>query len=196
MDIRNILFTYRSYTPIPFLVVMVLWAHPTLSGFLGGFVLALCGEALRFWGVSVAGSETRTTGTVGGSRLIVAGPFAYVRNPLYLGNIILYCGIGIMANAFLPWLLVIAGLYFVFQYRLIVSSEEEYLARTFGEEFAEYKNNVPRFIPRFVPWISGHRLDQAADFRRGMLSERRTLQAFGAITLVLVLIGIIRWGGL
>jgi protein-S-isoprenylcysteine O-methyltransferase Ste14 len=163
---------------------MILWAHPTLSGLLGGFVLALCGEALRFWGVSIAGSETRTTGTVGGSRLIVAGPFAYVRNPLYLGNIILYCGIGIMANAFLPWLLVVAGLYFVFQYRLIVSSEEE------------YKNNVPRFIPRCVPWISGHQPDQTADFRRGLLSERRTLQAFGAITLVLVLIGILRWSGL
>jgi protein-S-isoprenylcysteine O-methyltransferase Ste14 len=195
MDIRNILFTYRSYTPIPFLIVMVLWAHPTLPGFLGGFILALCGEALRFWGVSIAGSETRTTGTVGGSRLIVTGPFAYVRNPLYLGNIILYCGIGVMANALMPWLLIIAGLYFLFQYRMIVSREEEYLARTFGEEFVEYTQNVPRFVPRFVPWITVHREDQSADFRRGLQSERRTLQAFGTITIVLALIGILRWGG-
>ncbi|MGD0339047.1 MAG: isoprenylcysteine carboxylmethyltransferase family protein [Bacteroidota bacterium] len=194
MDLRKVLFTYRSYTPIPFLVVMVLWAHPTLGSLLGGFSLALFGETLRFWGVSIAGSETRTTGTVGASRLIVGGPFAYVRNPLYLGNIILYCGIGIMANTLLPWLLIIAFVYFVFQYLMIVSSEEEYLAQNFGEEYTEYMRNVPRFIPRFVPWVSEQQKGQSADIQRGLQSERRTLQAVALITLLLILIGLLRGG--
>ena len=194
MDLRNVFFTYRSFTPIPFLVVMILWAHPTSGGLLGGFFLALCGEAIRFWGVSIAGSETRTTGTVGGSRLIMAGPFAYVRNPLYFGNIVMYCGIGIMANALLPWLLIIAFVYFAFQYRMIVSKEEEYLTQTFGEEYTEYKRNVPRFIPRLVPWVSEHQQGQSADFHRGLQSERRTLQAFTIITLLLILIGLVRGG--
>ena len=196
MDVRSLLFTYRSYTPIPFMIVMIYWAHPTTASLFGGFLLALCGEAMRFWGVSIAGSETRTTGAVGGSRLIVAGPFAYVRNPLYLGNIMLYCGVGIMANALVPWLLIIAGTYFIFQYRMIVSSEEDYLIKTFGDEYAEYMKNVPRFVPRLVPWISEHQKEQTADFRRGARSERRTLQAFVVITLVLVLLGIIRRGGM
>jgi protein-S-isoprenylcysteine O-methyltransferase Ste14 len=192
MDIRNILFSYRSYTPIPFLIVMILGAHPTVGSLLGGFAAALCGEAIRFWGVSVAGSETRTTGKVGGSQLIVAGPFAYVRNPLYIGNIVLYCGIGIMANAFLPWLLIIAFIYFVVQYRMIVSTEEEYLTRTFGEYYTEYRRNVPRFIPRVVPWVSEYQQGQSVDFHRGLYSERRTLQAFILITLLLIVLGIVR----
>lgn len=173
---------------------MIFWAHPTCESLISGFLLALCGEALRFWGVSIAGSETRATGTVGGSRLVVAGPFAYVRNPLYLGNIILYSGIGVMANALLPWLIVIAFIYFVFQYSLIVAGEEEYLSQTFGEEYIEYRRNVPRFIPRLIPWVSEHQEGQHADFRRGLRSERRTLQAFFLISLLLLLIGIVRGG--
>ncbi len=194
MDIRNVLFTYRGYTPIPFLIAMVLGAAPTPVSLAAGFALAAAGEALRFWGVSIAGSETRTTGSVGGSRLVVAGPFAFVRNPLYVGNIMLYCGIGIMSNAWMPWLLLIAFVYFVFQYTMIVSSEEEYLARTFGAQYDEYRRNVPRFIPRPVGWKSGMQAGQEAEFARALRSERRTLQAFGIITVLLIVIGVVRGG--
>jgi protein-S-isoprenylcysteine O-methyltransferase Ste14 len=88
---------------------MVWFAEPTILSMAAGFVLVCCGESLRFWGVSIAGSETRTTGKVGGTYLITNGPFAYVRNPLYVGNMLMYIGIGVMSMALFPWLLSIAA---------------------------------------------------------------------------------------
>ena len=71
---------------------------------LSGFAVIALGEFSRLWGVAIAGSETRTTGPVGGTYLITRGPFAYVRNPLYVGNMLLYSGVGVMAKLTLIWL--------------------------------------------------------------------------------------------
>ena len=59
---------------------MVFFAQPTIQSLIIGFVTALIGEIVRFWGVSWAGSETRTTDGAGGTFLIISGPFSYVRN--------------------------------------------------------------------------------------------------------------------
>ena len=185
MDIRQALFRYRSYTPIPFLVLMMLFAAPTRSSFAWGIVLVAAGEFLRLWGVAIAGSETRTTGSVGGTYLITRGPFAYVRNPLYVGNVLLYAGVGVMSNALFPWLTIGAVIYFVFQYSRIVRLEEEYLRATFGEDFAQYCSRVPRFFPALEPFAAHTHNQPEIDWKKGLRSERRTLQAIGLITLVL-----------
>jgi protein-S-isoprenylcysteine O-methyltransferase Ste14 len=190
MDIRQELFRFRSYTPIPFLVVMMIVGLPTFASILGGLLVVLLGESIRLWGVAIAGSETRTTGPVGGTFLITKGPFAYVRNPLYLGNILLYFGAGIMANT--PLLAVVAFGYFFLQYSLIVSLEEEYLRKTFTKEYADYCRAVPRFFPAFRRYGGGGHEQPEIDWRRGLLSERRTLQAIGFLTLVIVLLWSIR----
>jgi len=193
-DIRTLMFAYRSYTPIPFLILMVVFARPTTASMLLGFCLVIAGEALRFWGVSIAGSETRTTGNVGGTYLITNGPFAYVRNPLYLGNMCMYAGIGVMSLALFPWLLLVALAWFYLQYSLIVSKEEEYLALTFGGEYRTYCGAVKRFLPRFTPYRSSRAPDKTADLREGLASERRTLQAVGLVTVALVVLYAIRAG--
>src|SRR5512135_203092 len=105
-------FKYRSYTPIPFVILMLLFAYPNIWSLILGFILALSGELLRLWGVSWAGSETRTTGAVGGSYLIISGPFSHLRNPLYLGNILMYTGLGIMSFALFPWLQIAGFIFF------------------------------------------------------------------------------------
>jgi protein-S-isoprenylcysteine O-methyltransferase Ste14 len=188
MDIRQLLFRYRSYTPIPFLILMVFFAAPTASSLATGLALVAAGEFLRLWGVAIAGSETRTTGSVGGTYLVTRGPFAYVRNPLYVGNILLYAGVGVMSNALFPWLTVGAVLYFLFQYSRIVSLEEEYLRSAFGEDFARYCSHVPRFFPALQPFDGGTHEQPEIDWKRGLLSERRTFQAIGLIALVLVIL--------
>jgi len=127
-DIRRLIFKYRSYTPIPFLLVMIWFAQPTVLSLVAGCAVVFTGELIRFWGVSIAGAETRTTGTVGGTFLITNGPFSYVRNPLYVGNMMLYAGVGIMSMALFPWMLLVAISWFYLQYYLIVTREEEYLA--------------------------------------------------------------------
>ena len=90
--IKTEIFKYRSYTPIPFLILMFIYQWINVWSFILGFIVALTGEGLRLWGVCYAGSETRTTGSVGGTYLVVSGPFAYIRNPLYAGNILIYLG--------------------------------------------------------------------------------------------------------
>jgi protein-S-isoprenylcysteine O-methyltransferase Ste14 len=175
--------------PIPFLLVMVIFANPSLPPFLAGLVILVIGELSRFWGVSYAGPLTRVTGGVGAPSLVVRGPFSYVRNPLYVGNILMYVGVGIMAGALSPWLVIIAAVYFVFQYSMIVSLEEEFLEKEFGEAYAEYRKNVPRFVPRVTPWTAGTGTGQIPDWSGALRSEKRTFQAMILVTLLIV----VRW---
>lgn len=192
MDIRRLMFTARSYTPIPFLLVMIVFARPTLASLVWGGMMVLLGEGLRFWGVSIAGSETRTTGRVGGTYLITSGPFAFVRNPLYVGNLLLYGGIGIMSLALFPWLFIAAVAWFSVQYYLIVTQEEEYLLQEFGDAYTHYRAHVPRFVPRITPYRDPAPAPKARDFGEGLSSERRTLQALVIVTGLLVALFLLR----
>jgi protein-S-isoprenylcysteine O-methyltransferase Ste14 len=189
-DFRQKIFSYRSYTPIPFLIVMLIFAKPTLWSLLIGLLIALVGELIRFWGVGYAGGETRTTGPVGGSKLVTNGPYAYVRNPLYLGNMLMYLGFGVMSMALFPYFQIIGLIYFFVQYYLIVTLEEDYLSRAFPDEYALYIKHVPRFIPRLK------RYEYASNFKfdikEALRSEKRTLQAFLLVVALNILIFIFK----
>lgn len=187
MDIRLKIFEMRSYTPIPFLLVMIAFAEPTVATLAVGFAIALLGESIRFWGVSICGSETRTTGVVGATNLITDGPFGHVRNPLYVGNILMYVGVAVMSNALVPYLVAVVFVWFVLQYHLIVSREEEHLRTAFGPEYDTYLKNVPRFLPRITKYQGEHAFHREADLSRGLQSEMRTLQGFAAV-IVLILV--------
>jgi protein-S-isoprenylcysteine O-methyltransferase Ste14 len=190
--LRQQLFTLRSYTPIPFLLVMIIFAQPIVMTMIAGVLLVALGELMRFWGVAYAGSLTRVTGSVGAPEVIVAGPFAYVRNPLYVGNMLTYVGIGVMSNALFPWLVIVAAVYFAFQYYQIVIAEEEFLINEFGERYIEYKNNVPRFIPRIIPYAHPSQAHQQANWIEAVQSERRTFQALGLVLLILIVLWYMR----
>jgi protein-S-isoprenylcysteine O-methyltransferase Ste14 len=185
-DLRRWMFTNRSYAPIPFLIVMIWFARPTVASLIVGAALLVAGEMLRFWGVAIAGAETRTTGTVGGTYLITSGPFGHVRNPLYVGNMTMYLGIGVMSMALWPWLLMIAAAWFYLQYSMIVSREEEYLEVQFGREYAEYRKHVRRFVPRLTPYVSASPAPKQFSFAEGIASERRTLQAIGLVSALIL----------
>jgi protein-S-isoprenylcysteine O-methyltransferase Ste14 len=189
-DFRQKIFSYRSYTPIPFLIVMLIFAKPTLWSLLIGFLIALVGELIRFWGVGYAGGETRTTGPVGGSKLVTNGPYAYVRNPLYLGNMLMYLGFGVMSMALFPYFQIIGLIYFFVQYYLIVTLEEDYLSRAFPDEYALYIKHVPRFIPRLKRYEFASNFK--FDIKEALRSERRTLQAFFLVVALNILIFIFK----
>ena len=167
---------------------MLAFARPTPLSLIAGLSLALFGESIRLWGVSVAGTETRTTGRVGGTHLFIDGPFGYVRNPLYVGNMTMYVGVGVMANALTPYLALGALGFFLVQYSMIVTKEEEYLRTAFGDEYDRYVREVPRFVPRFTRYAGEHSFHRDADLARGLQSERRTLQAFAIITVAIITI--------
>jgi protein-S-isoprenylcysteine O-methyltransferase Ste14 len=192
MKLSEVFFKYRSYTPIPFIIIMLFYHNSNIWSLITGFIIAFIGEFLRLWGVSWAGSETRTTNNVGGTYLIISGPFAHLRNPLYLGNIMMYIGIGIMSFALFPWLQVGGLIFFSLQYNIIINEEEEYLKNTFGKQFENYTANVRRFIPRLSSYKVS-KIDQP-DFswKDGMRSEMRTFQAFGFIIFTLFILWFFR----
>ena len=179
-------FKYRSYSPIPFVILMLAFQKATVESLIIGFAITTLGELIRLWGVCYAGSETRTTGKVGGTFLIISGPFAYVKNPLYLGNILMYFGFGIMSLALFPYLQIVALIFFYFQYHVIISREEGYLREQFGEEYSKYYKAVPKLIPTIFPYRNKNLKQPEFNFNAGFRSERRTLQAFAITTLLLL----------
>jgi len=184
VHIGNLLFRYRSYIPIPFFLAVVIFAQFNLWLLATGIIVVIGGEALRYAGVGYAGYATRTT-TVGASQLVTAGPFAHVRNPLYVGNILLGLGFTLGAGGLFPWLplgyMVITGIYYYF----IVRAEENFLQDKFGEEYDEYRRHVPRFLPRITAWKNRSRHEWEG--RVAWRSERRTFQTIIIVSLLVCL---------
>jgi protein-S-isoprenylcysteine O-methyltransferase Ste14 len=186
-SIGKFFFKYRSYTPLPFFFAMILLMKPNLYSILSGFPLIFIGEFIRIWAVSYAGSETRTTDGVGGSNLVTQGPFAYVRNPLYLGNILIYLGIGIMSFALYPYLQIFAFLFFTFQYYCIILNEEEYLKNAFGEKFSIYVKSVNRFVPFKNNIPQNIKSNLVLDIKSGFNSEKRSIQSILISTIIIII---------
>jgi len=186
MNLPTFFFKYRSYTPIPLILVLLYQAHPVLSWLLVGLGLLILGEGIRFWAVLHAGGATRTR-QVGAPELISSGPYGYVRNPLYAGNMLIYGGVVLIAGG--PWMwemLLVALVFFAFQYSLIISLEEKKLRELFGEGYDEYRAHVPRIIPRLTPWRGTGRTDvQPLSFGAAFKPEKSTLVNLGIMLLLI-----------
>lgn len=192
MNLGEYFFKYRSYTPLPFLFFMIFYSNPNIYTIVVGLVFVVLGEFIRIWANAWAGSETRTTGGVGGTYLVVSGPYAYVRNPLYIGNILIYLGLGIMSYAIFPYLQIIALLFFIYQYNLIIKEEEKFLRNKFGIDYEDYCKNVNRFLPRLKKYINEQIEQPEFDWKKGLKSEVRSIQAIASVVIILILIWLIR----
>lgn len=140
----------------------------------------LFGELGRIWSVAYIGKESRCR-AVAAETLVTAGPYAHTRNPIYLANMIMYSGVTIMANIWLPWFLLIVWCYFGFQYYCIIQIESATLTEMFTEEFAQYKASVPAFIPSLKPFSAQIKI--SPDYKTALVSEKSTLLGFGAMVL-------------
>ena len=143
--IGAVLFRNRSWLPVPFILV-TLFAPGRTSWVLwgAGFVLILIGEWIRLAGVAAAGTVTRRRSR-DVQRLVTYGIFAYVRNPLYVGNFFIWMGFVLISGVL--WFLPAAVLIFAIEYTLIVQYEEGVLESIFGQEYLDYKRSTPRWIP-------------------------------------------------
>ncbi len=170
----GLLFRLRSWTPIPFILILLLCGFGESSDlvtWVPGLILIVAGEALRIWGVAVIGKESRTRGS-GTGRVVTHGPYAFVRNPLYLGNLLLTLGATCISE--LLWMLPIMLAMYLIQYIPIVLWEEQNLKQHFGQSYAAYCQRVPRWIPRWSRAEST--APQAAyQWRAAFWSERSTL---------------------
>lgn len=177
------LFKARGYIPIPFIAAAVIFSNANaISIVLGGLLIAV-GEALRIWAVGYAGGRTRATDLGVARDLVTTGPYAYTRNPIYIGDILIALGFAVMSDVRL--LILLAAIWFPLQYHLIARAEEAYLLRELGREYERYMENVPRFLFRATPYLyrSGH------DFslKRALRSERWTLAGIVSLSILIPL---------
>jgi len=121
----------------------------SFAGVILSLALVFAGFGLRAWGSAYAGGHTRGR-SIEAPRLATGGPYAHVRNPIYLGNVLIGFGmVGLLGD---PWLLPLCLAVLAFLYFPIIPAEEEFLLRTFGDEYRRYREAVPRLWPRLRPW--------------------------------------------
>jgi len=175
--IGNFFFKIRSFTPIPFIFALLYFAKPTWHTIAAGVPFIAIGEFLRIWAVGYAGASTRAR-TLGAARdLVTTGPYSYVRNPLYLGNFLLSFGVCLVANVY--WLVVVLIVGYFSQYLPIIALEEAYLLESCGQPYQVYREQVPRFVPRFHPYPNPSTHDFS--WVRAIKSEKRTLTAIACV---------------
>jgi protein-S-isoprenylcysteine O-methyltransferase Ste14 len=181
------LFRHRTSIPVPFALTLLLlrvgeapfsW---TLVG--AGAVLTLAGEAIRLWAVHHIGTISRTRSDRLGP-LISSGPFGLVRNPLYIGNILLWVGFAITAR--LVWIAPIVLILLALEYHAIVKWEEQLLEERRGQEYRDYCARVGRWMPRTTRNVGSSAFAfHGFSWRETLFSERGTLIAIAAGYLLL-----------
>ena len=87
-------------------------------------------------------------------KLVVEGAYRYVRNPMISGVLMVVLGEALIFYSIELFLLFI--LFFVINHVYFIYSEEPGLIKRFGDDYIEYKKNVPRWIPRLKPWNKNH----------------------------------------
>jgi protein-S-isoprenylcysteine O-methyltransferase Ste14 len=144
-QIGAVLFRHRGWLPLLFLgIPLVMPGTTSPFRWQVGLALIVIGEAIRLAGVAAAGTVTRRRSR-NVQRLVTYGIFAWVRNPLYVGNFLIWMGFVTISGVL--WFLPIAVLLFAVEYELIVRYEEGVLESIFGREYLDYKNETPRWIP-------------------------------------------------
>jgi protein-S-isoprenylcysteine O-methyltransferase Ste14 len=185
--IGAVLFRHRGWLPVPFLLVPFL-AHGNTDAmnWILGFVFIVLGEAIRLAGVAAAGTVTRRRSrTV--QRLVTYGIFAWMRNPLYVGNFLIWLGFIVISGVF--WFIPVAIILFALEYTLIVRYEEGVLESIFGDEYLRYKSRTSRWFPR----PPGTDEDGEHHWGEAWKSEISTFLQYIAITAAFVLKGRIGW---
>lgn len=172
----------RIRVPLGFaFAVLYVWlAHPVARSLLLGAVFVAMGLALR----ALASGHVQKN-----EQLTMTGPYAYTRNPLYLGSLILAIGFVIAARSI--WIALILVVLFLAIYLPVIRAEEKYLAQRFPE-FASYAGRVPRLLPRMR--LSG---DSGGKFSWGLYWKHREYNAtLGSVailaTLIAKLVGVFR----
>ncbi|HMD09140.1 MAG TPA: isoprenylcysteine carboxylmethyltransferase family protein [Candidatus Acidoferrum sp.] len=115
-----------------------------------GALLIFLAAVLRTWATAYLRTEVVHDVFQHSESLVADGPYRYTRNPLYLANLPMVVGIGVMASR-LGWLFMLVGAW-VFVYRLILR-EEDGLLQTQGDSYRAYLRAVPRFWPALKPRI-------------------------------------------
>ncbi len=139
-------FVARLRVPAGFVLVAAFgwFSHPDARSLALGTPLALAGLALRAWAAGHLAKD---------QRLATSGPYAYMRNPLYVGTLMVAAGLAAASRS--AGLALLFAAVFGLVYLPVVELEEQHLRKLFPE-YDEYARRVPAFLPTFKPMQSAH----------------------------------------
>jgi protein-S-isoprenylcysteine O-methyltransferase Ste14 len=197
ISIGNFFFRYRNFLFMFLYVALFIPAAPLFSpGVFGGnyyiwpivlgLIITVSGQLIRGATIGLAyiirgGKE----GKVYAEELVTGGIFNHCRNPLYVGNILMLCGVGVLSNSLLYVAVFIP--FFLFVYQAIVLAEENFLRNKFGEQYDRYAKTVNRWVPD-PKGISATFKSMEFKWRRWILKEYNTQYIWlSGITLILLL---------
>jgi protein-S-isoprenylcysteine O-methyltransferase Ste14 len=175
--------TQRIRVPLGFLMgpLLVVAARPSIRSVTAGSFVALAGLALRAWASGCLRKNEQLT---------TSGPYAYTRNPLYLGTLLM--GIGVSVSAAALWFAALFLVLYVAIYLPVMIAEARTLSRLFPEEYDRYSRNVPLFFP--APLMSsgvggpGARSSPAPGFELNLYVKHREYRAALGLLAVLLLL--------
>lgn len=169
-------FLQRIRVPSGFVIAIIylIFSRPTPSTLAIGLGIASIGVLFRAW----ACGHLRKT-----KELDVSGPYAYTRNPLYLGTFLIALGFGVASGSW--WLFLIVAAYIGSIYFPVMNVEAKELEARLGGEYREYAENVPILFPRPTPWKkSDRRFDFQLYLKNGEYNAAIGLAAAAAILVV------------
>ena len=164
----------RIRVPLSFLAAgAYVWlAHPTWTSILVGTLVIFPGLLLRAFASGHVQKDAQLT---------TSGPYAYTRNPLYLGSLVMAAGFAHAARS--SWIVAIMVLIFVLIYVPVIAGEERSLRQAFPE-YAEYAQCVPRILPRLTPYRS-----QKGEYSSARYWKHREYQAsLGSVAMLVILV--------
>ncbi len=167
----------RIRVPLGFaFAILYFWlARPSWRSIALGAVLIVPGLLVR----ALASGHVRKN-----EALATSGPYAYTRNPLYLGSLLIGIGFAVASRSW--WVGVVLVIMFFAIYVPVIRDEERFLRGQFPD-FDEYARRVPRMFPRLTPFRSGE--DGRGFSMELYLKHREWNAALGALLLVMALVG-------
>jgi protein-S-isoprenylcysteine O-methyltransferase Ste14 len=169
---------WRVRLGYPLAIAVLFFARPQPRSVLCGALVGLVGLALRAWAAGYLHKQEVLT---------VTGPYAYTRNPLYLGSAALALGVAIATRSWMSSLLL--GAYFTVFYSVVMRKEEHELRPRHATNFDRYAAAVPLFFPRLSPAKLSNSVDGAfspIQYRKN--HEWQAAVGFLLLLIVLVLI--------
>lgn len=181
LEIGENLFQWRNYTIIPAMMILLLFSATTPRSATIGTILIMLGTFSRIYTVAFMADDSPDT--VGSDQLITSGPFALVRNPLYISNLIITLGVVFYSGVVILGTIVLA--FFIFQYHCIAKYEESSLLAKFGDEYQRYMDRVPAWLPLKVPISDDFPVPPS--FSAAVVAEKRSISAITIILFLLML---------
>src|ERR1700737_3887793 len=169
---------WRVRLGYPLAIAVLFFARPNPRSIFCGALVGLVGLALRAWAAGYLHKQEVLT---------VTGPYAYTRNPLYLGSAVLALGVAIATRSWISSLLL--GLYFVVFYSMVMHREEDELRLRHAENFDRYASAVPLFFPRLAPAklsVNGSAAFSPIQYKKN--HEWQAAVGFSLLLIILVLI--------